>query len=77
MSVDCGGCGAVVTQDRLNMTKAQAVFKQMGGKAVSLIPNVAKAGGLQRQGVKGEVVATLYLDPLTTQYLKSSSFPKG
>ena len=37
-------------------------------------PNVAKAGGLQSQGVKGEVVV-FYLDPLTTQDLKSSGFP--
>src|SRR5210317_414620 len=37
-------------------------------------PNVAKAGGLQSQGVKGEVVV-VYHDPLTTQDLKSSGFP--
>ncbi len=39
-------------------------------------PNVAKVGGLQSQGVKGEVVVG-YLDPLTTQDLKSSGFPVG
>jgi hypothetical protein len=39
-----------------------------------LIPDVAKAGGLQSQGVKGEIVVG-YLDPLTTQDLKSSGFP--
>ena len=37
-------------------------------------PNVAKAGGLQSQGVKGEAVIG-YRDPLTTRDLKSSSFP--
>jgi hypothetical protein len=37
-------------------------------------PNVAKAGGVQSQGVKGEVVA-VYHDLLTTQDLKSSGFP--
>jgi hypothetical protein len=37
-------------------------------------PNVAKAGGLQSQGVKGEVVV-VYLESLTTQDLKSSGFP--
>ena len=37
-------------------------------------PNVAKVGGLQSQGVKGEIVVG-YLDPLTTQDLKSSGFP--
>jgi hypothetical protein len=37
-------------------------------------PNVAKSGGLQSQGVKGEVVV-VYRDPLTTQDLKSSGFP--
>ena len=37
-------------------------------------PNVAKAGGLQSQGVKGEVVV-VYRDPFTTQDLKSSGFP--
>ena len=35
MSVACGGGGAAVAEYRLNMTKAQAVFKQMGGKAVA------------------------------------------
>jgi hypothetical protein len=39
-------------------------------------PNVAKAGGLQSQGVKGEVVV-VYLESLTTQDLKSSGFPEG
>ena len=42
----------------------------------SVDPNVAKAGGLQSQGVKGEIVVG-YLDPLTTQDLKSSGFPEG
>ena len=37
-------------------------------------PNVAKAGGLQSQGVKGEVVV-VYLESLTTQDLMSSGFP--
>ena len=39
-----------------------------------LTPNVAKAGGLQSQGVKGEVVV-VYRDPFTIQDLKSSGFP--
>jgi hypothetical protein len=39
-------------------------------------PNVAKVGGLQSQGVKGEVVV-VYLESLTTQDLKSSGFPEG
>jgi hypothetical protein len=43
---------------------------------VILDPNVAKVGGLQSQGVKGEIVVC-YLDPLTTQDLKSSGFPVG
>jgi hypothetical protein len=42
----------------------------------SMYPNVAKAGGLQSQGVKGEVVA-VYLESLTTQDLESSGFPAG
>ena len=42
----------------------------------TLNPNVAKAGGLQSQGVKGEVVV-VYLESLTTQDLKSSGFPEG
>ena len=37
-------------------------------------PSVAKVGGLQSQGVKGEIVVG-YIDPLTTQDLKSSGFP--
>ena len=39
-------------------------------------PNVAKVGGLQSQGVKVEIVVG-YIDPLTTQDLKSSGFPVG
>jgi hypothetical protein len=39
-------------------------------------PYVAKAGGLQSQGVKDEVVV-IYLESLTTQDLKSSGFPAG
>ena len=38
--------------------------------------NVAKVGGLQSQGVKGEAVV-IYRNPLTTQDLKSSDFPGG
>jgi len=40
------------------------------------ILNVAKAGGLQSQGVKGAAVV-IYRKPLTTQDLKSSGFPEG
>jgi hypothetical protein len=43
---------------------------------VSLNPNVANVGGLQSQGVEGEVVV-LYFEPLTTQSLKSSGVPEG
>ena len=39
-------------------------------------PKLAKAGGLQSQGVKGEAVIS-YRNPLTTQDLKSSGFPAG
>ncbi|MFZ0242393.1 MAG: hypothetical protein WAL90_12170, partial [Desulfobacterales bacterium] len=39
-------------------------------------PNIAKVGGLQSQGVKGEAVNT-YRNPLTTRDLKSSGFPSG
>jgi len=38
-------------------------------------PNVAKAGGLQSQGVKGEAVLD-YRKSLTTQDLKFSGFPE-
>jgi len=38
--------------------------------------NVAKVGGLQSQGVKGEAVF-VYRKSLTTQDLKSSGFPDG
>ncbi len=41
---------------------------------ITLYTNVAKAEGLQSQGVKGEVVV-VYLESLTTQVLKSSGFP--
>ena len=39
-------------------------------------PNVAKAGGLQSQGVKGEAVV-VYRESLTTPDLMSSGFPEG
>jgi hypothetical protein len=39
-------------------------------------PNVAKAGGLQRQGIKGEDVI-FYFEPLITPHLKFSRFPEG
>jgi hypothetical protein len=39
-----------------------------------LHPNFAKAGGIQRQGVKGEAVA-LYCDPLVTPDLDFFGFP--
>ena len=42
----------------------------------SLNLNVAKVGGLQSQGVKGEAVF-VYRKFLTTQDLKSSGFPVG
>jgi len=38
--------------------------------------NVAKVGGLQSQGVKGEAVV-IYRKPLTTPDLKPSGFPEG
>ena len=38
--------------------------------------NVAKVGGLQSQGVKGDAVVG-YREPLTTQDLESSGFPGG
>ncbi len=43
---------------------------------IKVDPNVANAGGLQSQGVKGEVVV-FYFEPLTTQNLKSSGVPGG
>jgi hypothetical protein len=39
-------------------------------------PNVANVGGLQSQGVEGDVVV-LYFESLTTQNLKSSGVPEG
>jgi hypothetical protein len=38
-------------------------------------PNVAKAGGLQSQGVKGEAVV-VYREPLTTPDLMSSGLSR-
>ena len=39
-----------------------------------LSPNVAKSGGLHRQGAEGEVVI-LYCEPLATLDLNPSGFP--
>ena len=44
-------------------------------KKTSIDLNVAKVGGLQSRGVKGEAVV-IYRNPLTTQDLKSSGFPE-
>jgi hypothetical protein len=41
-----------------------------------IYPNVAKTGGFQSQGVKGEAVIG-YREPLITKDLKSSGFPEG
>jgi hypothetical protein len=41
-----------------------------------IYPKVANVGGLQSQGVEGEVVV-LYFKPLTTQNLKFSGVPEG
>ena len=54
-------------------------YELKGGTGTSspiVDPNVAKAGGLQSQGVKGEDVV-VYLESLTTQDLKFSGFPEG
>ena len=51
-------------------------FKTTSTNLIRIDTNVAKAGGLQSQGVKGEVVV-VYLESLTTQDLKSSGFPEG
>jgi hypothetical protein len=40
-----------------------------------IYPNVANVGGLQIQGVKGDVVV-LYFESLTTKKLKSSGVPE-
>ena len=39
-------------------------------------PSVAKVGGLQNQGAKGEAVVG-YCDPLATPDLEPSGFPEG
>jgi hypothetical protein len=41
---------------------------------MTIDPNVANVGGLQSQGVEGDVVV-LYFESLTTQNLKSSGVP--
>jgi hypothetical protein len=52
------------------------ILHASGGARIRVTPNVAKSGGLQSQGVKGEIVV-VYLESLTTQDLKSSGFPEG
>ena len=44
-------------------------------KAYCIHPNVAKAGGLQSQGVEGEAVV-VYREPLTTPDLMSSGLSR-
>jgi hypothetical protein len=50
------------------------IFLQALKKKV--VPNVAKAGGIQMQGIKGEDVV-IYFEPLITRHLKFSRFPEG
>ena len=38
MGITRGGGGAGVTEDALTMTQTQALFEQMGGEAMALIP---------------------------------------
>ena len=52
------------------------IFLHLCHCSFSVYPNVAKVGGLQSQGVKGEAVVG-YRDPLRTLALKSSGFPEG
>ena len=56
--------------------KTKSVFNVSIVDSTCLHPNVANVGGLQSQGVEGEVVV-LYFEPLTTQNLKSSGVPEG
>jgi hypothetical protein len=54
----------------------QGLSEGKGGRNLAIgIPNVANVGGLQIQGVKGDVVV-LYFESLTTQKLKSSGVPE-
>jgi hypothetical protein len=45
-------------------------------RSVIIHPKVANVGGLQSQGVEGDVVV-IYFKSLTTQNLKSSGVPEG
>jgi hypothetical protein len=66
----------VVSQPRF-LDKGASVFPYADLRFIGNInPEVAKVGGLQSQGVKVEIVVG-YIDPLTTQDLKSSDFPVG
>jgi len=62
--------------ESLKAGKFPGGYSDYKASAWRIHPNVAKAGGLQSQGVKGEVVV-VYLESLTTQDLKSSGFPEG
>jgi len=53
----------------IKMVEFQGIFRRF-------YLNVAKVGGIQRQGVKGEAVVN-YRKPLTTPDLKPSGFPEG
>jgi len=53
-----------------------ADFHDLYPQAAYLDLNVAKVGGLQSQGVKGDAVVG-YREPLTTQDLEPSGFPGG
>jgi hypothetical protein len=59
-------------------TLVRGIFTNSSGAetGISVNPNVAKAGGLQRQGAKGAAVVG-YCKPLATPDLKSSGFPEG
>jgi hypothetical protein len=58
------------------LAKSVNVYNSEKPNYGTVYPNVANVGGLQIQGVKGEVVV-LYFESLTTQNLKSSGVPEG
>jgi len=64
-------------KSRLQLIFPSVIRKQADNtRRKRIYPNIAKAGGLQSQSVKGEAVIS-YRNPLTMQDLKFSGFPAG
>jgi hypothetical protein len=70
------GFGFVVCGSKFRIQGSMFKYKPSFLCRIGVNPDVAKAGGHQRQGAKGAAVV-VYCKPLATPDLESSGFPEG